>query len=181
MVARMEELVKRLDPRPGLTDDEQIKLVKLCYIKLGAVPRVLQLLASTDGADNLSNSLRVQCAATVGSFTCVPDGVTAVVNGNGVSHLLQTLTSSDEALVTAGARSLKLLCQVEAFPYVSAGLCHHCGCWSECTSLVLRTRGKGLVVVRATARCLCILLLTSNDPCYSLQKHTNVYNFRMKQ
>lgn len=128
MVARMEELVKKLDPQQGPTDEEKIKLVKtikneiignkhkkLCYIKLGAVPRVLQLLASTDGADTLSNHLRVQCAATVGSFTCVPAGVTAVVNGSGVAHLLQTLTSTNEALVAAGARSLKLLYEVTSF------------------------------------------------------------------
>lgn len=127
MVARMEELVGRLVPRRGHTDDEQVKLVKtikneiignkhkkLSYIKLGAVPRLLELLGSCDGADNLSNTLRVQCAAAVGSFSCVPAGVEAVVGGNGIAHLLQTLSSSDQALVAAGARSLTLLFKVSA-------------------------------------------------------------------
>lgn len=135
MVARMEELVKRLVPRRGPPDDEQVKLVKtlkneiignkhkkLCYIKLGAVPRVLELLGSCEGADNLSNTLRVQCAAAVGSFSCVPAGMEAVLDGNGIAHLVDTLSSSDQALVAAGARSLKLLFKVGK-PGAMAGLC----------------------------------------------------------
>ena len=83
---------------------------KLSYIKLGAVPRVVELLASADA----ELSVRIQCAATVGSFAYgIDDGLKAVLESGGVLQLIQMLSSLDERVVEAGVRALKMVYQVD--------------------------------------------------------------------
>ena len=82
---------------------------KLSYIKLGAVSRVVELLASPDA----ECGVRIQCAQTVGSFAYgVDDGLKAVLDSGGVLQLLQTLSSIDERVVEAGVRALKMVYKV---------------------------------------------------------------------
>jgi HEAT repeat protein len=89
---------------------------KLCYIKLGAVPRVAEILAS----DTESNFL-VQSAAAVGSFACgIDSGVRAVLDSGCVPHLLNTLSNKDEKVVEAGARSLRMIFQSQLAPHGAA-------------------------------------------------------------
>jgi hypothetical protein len=119
MVASPADLVARL----GATDAEQRlrairdvknqiignKSKKLSYIKLGAVPRVVELLAASES----EYGVRIQCAATVGSFAYgVDDGLRAVLESGGVSQLIQMLSSLDERIVEAGVRALKMVFQV---------------------------------------------------------------------
>lgn len=119
MVASQADLVAKL----GAADSEsrlhairdvknQIignKSRKLSYIKLGAVPRVVELLASADA----ELPVRIQCAATVGSFAYgLNAGLTAVLESGGVTQLIQMLSSLDERVVEAGVRALKMVYQV---------------------------------------------------------------------
>ena len=119
MVASQADLVAKL----GAADSEarlhairdvknQIignKSRKLSYIKLGAVPRIVELLASADA----ELPVRIQCAATVGSFAYgLKAGLTAVLESGGVTQLIQMLSSLDERVVEAGVRALKMVYQV---------------------------------------------------------------------
>jgi hypothetical protein len=82
---------------------------KLSYIKLGAVPRVVELLAAPDA----ECGVRIQCAQTVGSFAYGVDaGIKAVLDSGGVAQLLLTLSSPDERVVEAGVRALKMVYKV---------------------------------------------------------------------
>ncbi len=67
------------------------KTKKLSYIKLGAVPRVVEILAS-----DTEIPLLVQSAAAVGSFACGIDaGVKAVLDSGVLPHLLKMLQNGD--------------------------------------------------------------------------------------
>jgi hypothetical protein len=67
------------------------KTKKLSYIKLGAVPRVVEILAS-----DTEVPLLVQSAAAVGSFACGTDaGVRAVLDSGVLPHLLKMLQNGD--------------------------------------------------------------------------------------
>ncbi|CAN6454236.1 unnamed protein product [Victoria cruziana] len=86
---------------------------KLSYIKIGAVPRVAEILAS----DSSDAPLLVQSAATIGSFTCGVDaGVTAVLDSGAVPLLIRTLSNPDQKVVDAGARSLRMIFQSKLAP-----------------------------------------------------------------
>lgn len=87
---------------------------KLSYIKLGAVPSVVFILSS---ASSSAESLLVQCAATIGSFACGVDaGVKAVLDAGAFSHLINLLQHSNEKVVDAGARALKMIYQSKVAP-----------------------------------------------------------------
>lgn len=119
MVASPADLVARLgaadaDQRLRAIRDVKNQIIgnkskKLSYIKLGAVPRVVELLASSES----EYGVRIQCAATVGSFAYgVDDGLQAVLDSGGVNQLIQMLSSLDERIVEAGVRALKMVFQV---------------------------------------------------------------------
>lgn len=91
------------------------KTKKLSYIKLGAVPKILELLASES---HDQNEMKLQCAACAGSFAYqLEAGVTALIEGEGLELLKRMLSSSNAAVVKAGMRSLKSIYMVipEAF------------------------------------------------------------------
>eukprot|EP01018_Ginkgo_biloba_P005357 Gb_11611 [translate_table: standard] len=68
------------------------KTKKLSYIKLGAVPRVVEILAS-----ETETPLLVQSAAIVGSFACgIEVGVKAVLDSGALPHLLRMLGNGDD-------------------------------------------------------------------------------------
>jgi hypothetical protein len=76
---------------------------------LEVIPYLLEHLA----AKNADSEVVVQCAACVGSFSYgIEDGIKAIVAHDGVSVLVRALLSSEERVVEAAARSLKLVCQV---------------------------------------------------------------------
>lgn len=67
------------------------KTKKLSYIKLGAVPRVVEILAC-----ETEIPLLVQSAAAVGSFACGIDvGVKAVLDSGVLPHLLKMLQNGN--------------------------------------------------------------------------------------
>ncbi|XP_071706361.1 uncharacterized protein [Rutidosis leptorrhynchoides] len=87
---------------------------KLSYIKLGAVPSVVSILSSSSIS---SDSVLVQCAATVGSFACGLDsGVKAVLDAGAFPHLINLLSHSNDKVVDAGARALKMIYQSKVAP-----------------------------------------------------------------
>ncbi|XP_021973413.1 armadillo repeat-containing protein 8 isoform X1 [Helianthus annuus] len=87
---------------------------KLSYIKLGAVPFVVSILSSSSFS---SDSILVQCAATIGSFACgVDSGVKAVLDAGAFVHLVNLLSHSNEKVVDAGARALKMIYQSKVAP-----------------------------------------------------------------
>ena len=118
MVAKAEDLLEKMrsmDPDKRLRAVKEVKnqiignkTKKLCYIKLGAVPQILEMLAA-DSEDQLL----VQCAACAGSFAYgLEVGVQAVLDGDGITQLRRMLASSDSAVVRAGMRSLNTIFQV---------------------------------------------------------------------
>ncbi|KAF9593258.1 hypothetical protein IFM89_021014 [Coptis chinensis] len=87
---------------------------KISYIKLGAVPKIVEILASAHDSDL---SILVQSAATIGSFACGVDaGVKAVLDSGAFPHLIRLLSHSDDKVVDAGARSLKMIFQSKLAP-----------------------------------------------------------------
>jgi hypothetical protein len=71
--------------------DNRQQTKKLSYIKLGAVPRVVEILAN-----DTEVPLLVQSAAAVGSFACGTDaGVRAVLDSGVLPHLLKMLQNGD--------------------------------------------------------------------------------------
>lgn len=81
------------------------KTKKLSYIKLGAVPRVVEILAS-----DTEIPLLVQSAAALGSFACGIDaGVRAVLDSGVLPHLLKMLQNGDSK-VPSLAPSFVSLC-----------------------------------------------------------------------
>ncbi|KAF3515698.1 hypothetical protein DY000_02059225 [Brassica cretica] len=85
---------------------------KLSFLKLGAVPAIASALS-----DSECNSILVQSAAALGSFACgFEAGVQAVLDAGVFPRLLRLLTSSDEKVVDAGARSLRMIVQSNQAP-----------------------------------------------------------------
>lgn len=89
------------------------KTKKLSYIKLGAVPRVVEILTS-----DTETPLLVQSAAAVGSFACGNEaGVKAVIDSGVLPHLLKMLSFGDnKQVVEACARTLKMIFQSNLAP-----------------------------------------------------------------
>ncbi|KAE9594134.1 hypothetical protein Lalb_Chr18g0050571 [Lupinus albus] len=85
----------------------------LSYINLGAVPAVAAALSDSDSATNLI----VQAAAALGSFACGVDaGVSAVLEAGAFPHLIRLLSSSEEKVVDAASRSLRMIYQSKLAP-----------------------------------------------------------------
>ncbi|KAI4305103.1 hypothetical protein L6164_028491 [Bauhinia variegata] len=90
---------------------------KLSYIKLGAVPAVAAVLAEGDANSDCGSNLIVQSAAALGSFACgVEAGVRAVLDTGAFPHLFRLLSTSDEKVVDAAARSLRMIYQSKLAP-----------------------------------------------------------------
>ncbi|OMO81686.1 Armadillo [Corchorus capsularis] len=97
---------------------------KLSFLKLGAVPAVAGILAdSADGVvgknncNNDINNILVQSAAALGSFACGFDaGVQAVLDAGAFPNLLRLLANSNEKVVDAGARALRMIYQSKLAP-----------------------------------------------------------------
>ncbi|OIV95567.1 hypothetical protein TanjilG_04904 [Lupinus angustifolius] len=86
---------------------------KLSYINLGAVPAVSAALSDSDSAPNLI----VQAAAALGSFACGVDaGVFPVLDAGAFPHLIRLLSSSEEKVVDAASRSLRMIYQSKLAP-----------------------------------------------------------------
>lgn len=118
MVAKQQEVIDRLrssvrSTRLAAVRDIKNQIIgnknkKLSYVKLQAVPLVVELLRET--ADSY---LLVQSAAAVGSFAYgLEDGLRAVVASGGVQHLLQAVSLRDDKVQEAALRALKLVWQV---------------------------------------------------------------------
>ncbi|XP_043692489.1 armadillo repeat-containing protein 8-like [Telopea speciosissima] len=121
---RPEDLIERLKSSEGEAKLKALKEVKnqiignrtkkLSYIKLGAVPIVVGILADAAESDV---SLLVQSAAAIGSFACGVDaGVKAVLDSGAFPHLFRTLHNPDAKVVDAGARSLRMIFQSKLAP-----------------------------------------------------------------
>lgn len=110
---RPEDLTARLGEVSGVAKGEALlkvlrevknqiignKTKKLRYLHLGAVPKIVSVLAAaaSEGGDS---SIIVQAAAAVGSFACgVEDGVRAVVEAGAVPHLIRILSHPDEKVI----------------------------------------------------------------------------------
>lgn len=115
-----EELVKSLASR----GDDQLGALKMIknsvignrrqkqsYVKLGAVQIMLDILSTEQDP-----SILVQAAQAIGSFASADDGARAVLVNGGVPKLLKALNNSDERVVEASLRALKLLYKVSTFP-----------------------------------------------------------------
>ncbi|OVA19408.1 Armadillo [Macleaya cordata] len=90
------------------------KTKKLSYIKLGAVPTVVEILATAGDSDS---SILIQSAAAIGSFACGVDaGVKAVLDCGAFPHLFRILSNPDDKVVDAGARSLRMIFQSKLAP-----------------------------------------------------------------
>lgn len=88
------------------------KQKKLAYIQLGAVPQLLAIVSSATDP-----TVVVQASVALGSLACeTDDAVREILKHGGVEPLVRALCSEDEAVVTAGARALKLVCQVGGAP-----------------------------------------------------------------
>ncbi|XP_026664778.1 armadillo repeat-containing protein 8 isoform X1 [Phoenix dactylifera] len=126
---RPEELVERLGVGGAAAEGEALlkalrevknqiignKTKKLLYLHLGAVPRIVSVLASAEGGGDAA--LIVQAAAAIGSFACgVEDGVRAVLDADAVPQLTRILSYPDEKVVDAGARSLRMIFQSKLTP-----------------------------------------------------------------
>ncbi|XP_057844062.1 uncharacterized protein LOC131053467 [Cryptomeria japonica] len=119
---RTEELVEQLSSIDGnaklraLRDvKNQIignKTKKINYIKLGAIPKIVDILANeTDAA------LLVESAVSVGSFARYVDaGVKALIDNGVLPHLLRILRNPDSKVVEASARSLRVIFQSKLAP-----------------------------------------------------------------
>ncbi|KAL8210451.1 hypothetical protein R6Q57_004888 [Mikania cordata] len=126
-IHRPEGLIERLRSAAADGGDAKLKVLrelknqiignrtkKLSYIKLGAVPFVVSILSS---ASSTSDSVIVQCAAAIGSFACgVDSGVKAVLDAGAFPHLINLLSHSNEKVVDAGARALKMIYQSKMAP-----------------------------------------------------------------
>ncbi|KAI0516420.1 hypothetical protein KFK09_009095 [Dendrobium nobile] len=127
---RPEDLTARLSEVGGVGKGEALlkvlrevknqiignKTKKLRYLHLGAVPKIVSVLAAvaSDGGDS---AIIVQAAAVIGSFSCgVEDGVRAVVEAGAVPHLIRILSYPDEKVIDAGARSLRMIFQSKLAP-----------------------------------------------------------------
>lgn len=91
---------------------------KLTYIKLGAVPFVVEILCSA--AFDISgdvNSVLVQSCAVLGSFACGVDaGVKAVLEAGAFQHLMLLISHRNDKVVDAAARALRMIYQSKLAP-----------------------------------------------------------------
>ncbi|KAJ6814608.1 uncharacterized protein M6B38_137360 [Iris pallida] len=95
------------------------KTKKLAYLGLGAVPKIVGLIAdaSFSSEEECAAAMIVQAAAAVGSFACgVEEGARAVVQAGAVPALTRILSFPDEKVVDAGARSLRMIFQSKLAP-----------------------------------------------------------------
>ncbi|KAK8937733.1 hypothetical protein KSP40_PGU015256 [Platanthera guangdongensis] len=95
------------------------KTKKLQYLHLGAVPKIVSVLASASSgaADGGDSVIIVQAAAALGSFACgVEDGARAVVEAGAVPHLVRFLSHPNGKVIDAGARSLRMIFQSKFAP-----------------------------------------------------------------
>lgn len=117
MVAKQQEVIDRLRSSDRSTRLKAVREIKnqiignknkkLSYVKLEAVPRVVELLQ-----DSADAHLLIQSAAAVGSFAYgLEDGFRAVIASGGVQHLLKAISSQDSTVVEAALRALKLVWQ----------------------------------------------------------------------
>ncbi|KAK9154901.1 hypothetical protein Sjap_002381 [Stephania japonica] len=89
---------------------------KLSYIKLGTVPDVVGVLASSVGIDS-GSALIVESAAIIGSFACGVDaGAKAVLEAGAFPHLFRILSNPNEKVVDTTARSLRMIFQSRLAP-----------------------------------------------------------------
>ncbi|KAK9819822.1 hypothetical protein WJX72_002765 [[Myrmecia] bisecta] len=158
MVAKPEELMQYLRSQDSDTKLRAVRDIKnqvignknkkLSFIKLGAVPQVMELLAS----ETSESKLLVQCAATVGSFAYgLDDGVKAILDSGGVTPLLKTLSSNDESVVEAGVRSLKMIYQS---PLAPKAMIFSLDALQRLVQLLSsENRGVAEVAARVLARC----------------------------
>lgn len=120
MVAKQQEVIDRLRSTVRSTRLKAVREIKnqiignknkkLSYVRLEAVPCVVQLLRETS-----DSYLLIQSAAAVGSFAYgLEDGVRAVVASGGVQHLLHAVSSQDDKVQEAALRALKHVWQVSA-------------------------------------------------------------------
>lgn len=91
---------------------------KISYVKLGAVPRIVDILAASE--DNAA--LLIQSAAALGSFACGVDaGVRAVLDSGAYPHLVRLLSNPDpKAIFNLSLRILffslyTLICNKSSF------------------------------------------------------------------
>ena len=124
MVAKAEDLVVNLkssDPGTRLKAVRDVKNQvignkqrKKAFIKLGAIPHIVQVLK-----DEPESSLLVQCATVVGSLArvdaqCVQD----LAHSGAVAPLFQMIASKEECVVDAGLRALNFIFEVYQRPVV---------------------------------------------------------------
>ncbi|XP_019155555.1 PREDICTED: armadillo repeat-containing protein 8 [Ipomoea nil] len=128
--SRTEDLIGRLSstsPEIQLKALREVKnqiignrTKKLSFLKLGAVPAVVSVLSSVASAQvggEIHDSLVIQSAAAIGSFSCGFDaGVKAVLEAGAFPLLLRLIYHSNDKVVDAGARSLKLIYQSRLAP-----------------------------------------------------------------
>ncbi len=88
------------------------KRQKLDFIGLGAVPVLLQIIASTD-TESEGTIVSHACAA-LGSLAASPEGAAAMAAGGGLPPLLTALHSKNFKVVEASVRSLKTACKAIA-------------------------------------------------------------------
>ncbi|KAK3035197.1 hypothetical protein RJ639_034585 [Escallonia herrerae] len=132
---RPEDLILRLSSAAdGRDGDAKLRLLrelknqiignrtkKLSYIGLGAVPSVVSILSSASSAAAADSdeveSLLVQSAAAIGSFSCGVDaGVKAVLDAGAFPYLLNLVSHPNEKVVDASARSLRMIYQSKLAP-----------------------------------------------------------------
>ena len=78
---------------------------KLSYIKLGAVPSVVSILASASASADVkatdTDALLLQSAAAIGSFACGFDaGVKAVIDAGAFPHLLSPISHPNDKVIS---------------------------------------------------------------------------------
>ncbi|KAH6834240.1 ARM repeat superfamily protein [Perilla frutescens var. hirtella] len=97
---------------------------KLAFLKLGAVPSVVAILASSAAAlgggregREFHEAFLIQSAAAIGSFACGLDaGVKAVLDAGAFPILFTLISHPNEKVVDASARSLKMIYQSKVAP-----------------------------------------------------------------
>ncbi|XP_020574778.1 armadillo repeat-containing protein 8 isoform X2 [Phalaenopsis equestris] len=127
---RPEDLAARLGEVSGVAKGEALlkalrevknqiignKTKKRRFLYLGAVPKIVSVLAAAD-SDGGDPAIIVQAVAAIGSFACgVEDGVRAVVEAGAVPHLIRILSYPNEKVIDAGARSLRMIFQSKLAP-----------------------------------------------------------------
>ncbi|GMH00047.1 hypothetical protein Nepgr_001886 [Nepenthes gracilis] len=123
-----EDLIARLSSSDGEAKLKSLRELKnqiignrtkkLSYVKLGAVPAVVSILAlAVESGDSSASSVIIQSAAIIGSFACGIDaGVRAVLDSGSFSILVRLISHSNNKVVDAGARSLKIIYQSKLAP-----------------------------------------------------------------